>query len=83
MTQLAQSIQHCAERFARSFVTIEDIMQPFELMNWCRSEDADFYVAAQCVDNLSLHVIHIGFICDLFDGKWLVIYVKRCEASYC
>ena len=83
MTQLAQSIQHCAERFARSFVTIEDIMQPFELMNWCRSEDADFYVAAQCVDNLSLHGIHVGFIGHLLNSKRLVIQVKSSEASYC
>ena len=58
-------------------------MQSFELMNWCCSEDADLYVAAQSVDNLSLHVIHVGFISDLLNSKWLVVWVKRCEASYC
>jgi len=52
-------------------------------MNWRCSKDADLNIAGQSIDNLSLHVIHIGFISDLFDGQWLVVLVERCEASYC
>ena len=37
----------------------------------------------QCVDNLSLHVIHIGFISDLFNRKRLVVQVERRKACYC
>lgn len=58
-------------------------MQSFELMNWCCRENAYFNIAAQCVDNLSLHVIHVGFISDLFDSERLVVHVKRSETSYC
>ena len=45
-TQLVQSIQHRVERFVYSSVTFEDVMQSFELMNWCCSEDADLNIAA-------------------------------------
>ena len=52
-------------------------------MNWRCGKDADLNIAGQSIDNLSLHVIHIGFISDLFNSKWLIVYVERCEASYC
>ena len=51
-------------------------------MNWRCGKDADLNIAGQSIDNLSLHVIHVGFISDLFNSQWLVVCVKRCEPSY-
>ena len=51
----------------------KNVMQSFKLMNWRCSKNADLNVATQCVDDLSLHVIHIGFISNLFNSKRLVI----------
>ena len=82
-TQLAQSIQHCAERFVRSLVFVEQVMQSFKLMNRRCRQDADFNIAGQSVNYLPLHVLHVGFIGDLLNSKRLVIQVKGSEASYC
>ena len=82
-TQLAQSIQHCAERFVRSSILIEQVMQSFELMNRRCRQDADLNIARQSVNYLSLHVLHVGFIRHLLNSKRLVIQVKGSEASYC
>ena len=82
-TQLAQSILYCAERSARSFVTVEQIIQSFEFVDWCCRKDADLYVARQRVNNLPLHVIHVGFIGDLFNSKRLVVHVEGREPSNC
>ena len=49
------------------------MMQSLELVNWCCSEDADFNVAAKCVDDLPLHVVHVGFVSHLFDAERLVV----------
>jgi hypothetical protein len=59
MTQLAQSILCRDEKSARSLVLVEQVMQPFEFMDWCCCQDADFNIARQSVDNLPLHVLHI------------------------
>ena len=66
--QLVQSTRFYAERSVRSFVIVEQVIQPFELVNWCCRKDANLNVARQSVNNLSLHVIHVGFIGDLFDA---------------
>ena len=52
-------------------------------MNWRCGKDADLNIAGQSIDNLSLHVIHIGFIGDLFNSKRLVVHVERGEPRYC
>ena len=52
-------------------------------MNWRCGKNAYLNIAGQSINNLSLHVIHIGFISDLFDRQRFVVLVKRCEASYC
>ena len=67
MTQLAQSILCHGERFARSLVLVEQVMKPFEFVDWCCCQDADFNIARQSVDNLPLHVLHVGLISDLFN----------------
>ena len=51
----------------------KNVMQSLKLMNWRCSKNADLNVATQCVDDLSLHVIHIGFISNLLNSKRLVI----------
>ena len=82
-TQLAQSTLYRAEKSARSLVAVEQIIQSFEFVDWRCCKDADFDVARQRVDNLPLHVIHIGFIGDLLNSKRLVVHVERREASNC
>ena len=52
-------------------------------MNWRCGKDADLNIAGQSIDNLSLHVIHVGFISNLFNSQRFVVLVERCEASYC
>ena len=59
MTQLAQSILCHGERFARSLVLVEQVMKPLELMDRGCCQDADFNIARQSVDNLSLHILHV------------------------
>ena len=82
MTQLAQSTLYRAEKSARSFVTVEQIIQSFKFVDWCCRKNADFDVARQRVNNLPLHVIHVGFIGDLLNSKRLVVHVERRETSY-
>ena len=52
-------------------------------MNWRCGKDAYLNIAGQSIDNLSLHVIHIGFISNLLHRQRFVVLVERCEASYC
>ena len=72
-TQLAQSILYRAERSAHSFTVSKQIIQSFKFVDWCCCKNADFNAARQCVNNLPLHVIHVGFIGDLFNSERLVV----------
>ena len=73
MTQLAQSIRFHDERFARSLVLVKQVMKPFEFMDRGCCQDADFNIARQSVDNLPLHILHVWFICDLFNTQRFVV----------
>ena len=83
MTQLAQSTLYRAEKSARSFVIVEQVIQAFKFVDWCCGKDADFNVARQRIDNLPLHVIHVGLIGDLLNSKRLVVHVKGRKARNC
>ena len=82
-TQLVQSILYRDERSGYSLVIVEQIIQSFKFVDWCCRKNADFDVARQRVNNLPLHVIHVGFIGNLLNSKRLVVHVKGRKARNC